>query len=71
MPGYLGVEFAGDASFGMTISYWKDEASIKSWREHPRHREIQRKGFEVWYSEYTTRVAKVERLGGIKRPKAP
>lgn len=67
MPGYLGIESAQNPDgFGITVSYWKDEVSIRAWREHPRHREIQRIAREKWYVSYTTHVAKVERLGGVK-----
>lgn len=67
MPGFLGIESAQNPDgFGITVSYWKDEASIKGWREHPRHREIQRIARDKWYESYTTHVAKVERLGGVK-----
>jgi len=64
-PGFLGVESARDAQgFGITISYWRDEASIAAWRVHLEHREAQRLGRERWYASYRLRVARVEREHG-------
>jgi heme-degrading monooxygenase HmoA len=61
-PGFLGVESARDASgFGLTVSYWRDEASIASWRRHAEHREAQERGRREWYANYELRVARVER----------
>ena len=40
-PGFLGVESARDATgFGMTISYWRDEASIAAWKRQTDHAAI-------------------------------
>ena len=62
MPGFLGVESArsGDA-LGITVSYWRDEASIRAWREHAEHKIAQERGNKVWYEDYFLRIAKVER----------
>jgi heme-degrading monooxygenase HmoA len=62
-PGFLGVDFARDTHTGVsiTVSYWKDEASIAGWRTHAEHRMAQAKGRAMWYSAFELRVAKVER----------
>lgn len=61
-PGFLGIESArGCDGFGITVSYWKDEASIRSWRANAEHQEAQRRGKEEWYSDYHLRIAKVSR----------
>lgn len=61
-PGYLGLETArGDDRLGITVSYWKDESSIKAWKEDMNHLAAQRAGMERWYEYYALRVAKVER----------
>ena len=60
--GFLGAESARDADgFGITVSYWQDEASITAWKAHAEHRLAQDKGFSGWYTCFATRVAKVER----------
>ena len=34
-PGYLGVESTRDVNgFGITVSYWRDEASIANWKKN-------------------------------------
>ena len=61
-PGFLGVESArGTDGFGITVSYWRDEASIRAWKRHGEHREAQKRGQNEWYAQYALRVAKVER----------
>ena len=58
-PGFLGVDSARSA-VGITVSYWKDLASIDLWRKHSEHRIAQEKGKKDWYQNYTLRIAKVE-----------
>ena len=45
----------------MTVSYWKDEASIQAWKAQSQHMLAQKNGIERWYSHYELRVAKIER----------
>ncbi len=62
-PGFLGVESArGDDGVGITVSYWESEEAIANWRSNAEHRIAQSHGREKWYSEFVTRVAKVERV---------
>ncbi len=58
--GFLGFESAKE-ELGITVSYWRDEASIKKWRANLKHKEAQKLGREVWYQKYKIRIAKVER----------
>ncbi|EPZ46323.1 MULTISPECIES: antibiotic biosynthesis monooxygenase family protein [Alicyclobacillus] len=62
-PGFLGVESAP----GITISYWRDLASIRQWKENERHQLAQANGKAVWYDAYQTRICKVERDYGFHR----
>jgi len=60
--GFLGIESARDASgFGITVSYWRDEASIAGWKADLEHREAQRRGRHGYYEKFELRIAKVER----------
>jgi heme-degrading monooxygenase HmoA len=60
--GFLGVESArGADGFGITISYWRDEASIARWKADAEHLRAQQLGQSLWYERYDLRVAKVER----------
>lgn len=61
-PGFLGVESTrGADGFGITNSYWADEASIRNWKTVVDHLTAQREGRKQWYNHYDVRVAKVER----------
>jgi len=61
-PGCLGAESArGADGFGITVSYWRDEASIAAWKSDARHLVAQEQGRDRWYSHYALRVARVDR----------
>ena len=61
-PGCLGSDSArGADGLGITVSYWRDEASILDWKADARHRSAQKLGAAAWYSAYALHVAKVER----------
>ena len=59
-PGFLGIESAKE-KLGISVSYWKDLASIENWKNHAEHVIARAKGRKDWYSEYYVRIAKVER----------
>lgn len=63
-PGFLGIDSAKE-NIGITVSYWKDMASIKNWKANSEHKEAQKKGRSIWYSSYKVRVSKVERDYGL------
>ena len=65
-PGYLGVRSARDAHTGegITVSYWRDDASARAWKAVAEHLEAQRRGRDEWYSEYVVVVAEVIRAYG-------
>lgn len=59
-PGFLGVESARNAEgFGITVSYWKDLASIAAWKAHLEHREAMKLGRERWYEAYDIKVGTI------------
>lgn len=58
--GFLGVESARE-EIGITVSYWRDEASIARWKQQADHQMAQQLGQDRWYASYTVRVARVER----------
>lgn len=61
-PGFLGLESARDAEgFGITLSYWSSTQAIHNWKRVAAHTVAQRLGHERWYSDFVTRVARVER----------
>lgn len=61
-PGYLGIESVRDSGgVGITVSYWRDEASIAAWKRQAAHVAAQQAGHERWYEDFAVRVARVER----------
>ena len=63
--GFLGFETArGADGLGISVSYWRDEASIHAWKKDSVHRQAQQAGKNVWYADYQVRIAKVERAYG-------
>ena len=61
-PGYRGVDSVrGADGYGITVSYWADDAAAVAWRDHPDHRATRDQGRARWYSDYSITVARVER----------
>jgi len=59
-PGFLGIESARN-DIGITVSYWSDLASIKSWKQQTAHLHAQSLGKERWYKHYNVRISRVEK----------
>ncbi|GGB60032.1 antibiotic biosynthesis monooxygenase family protein [Blastomonas aquatica] len=61
-PGFLGMDHSSSAEgFGITVSYWTDDASAKAWRDNPEHAAARESGRARWYTRYTIHVARIER----------
>ncbi|MCM2562449.1 antibiotic biosynthesis monooxygenase [Lutimaribacter sp. EGI FJ00015] len=61
-PGCIGMESTRDAEgFGLTVSYWSDEAAVLAWKADAQHLVAQQLGKTRWYEHYRLRVARVER----------
>ena len=61
-PGYRGVISArGGDGFGITVSYWADEAAARAWRDQPDHAATRELGRARWYDSYGVTIARVER----------
>lgn len=70
-PGFLGVESArGEDGFGITVSYWKDEASARAWKQVGEHLKAQALGHAQWYEAFEARIATVTRAYGMEKEKA-
>lgn len=68
-PGYRGFESTrGPDGFGITVSYWADDAAALAWRDHPIHAETRDRGRADWYDRYVVTVARVERGYHWARP---
>lgn len=63
--GFLGMESARSGA-GITVSYWRDTASIRKWKMNADHLEAQQKGRSSWYKAYKIRICLVERDYGFE-----
>ncbi len=75
IDGFISVErFASlyDRGKILSLSFWRDEAAVRRWREHAGHREAQRRGREEIFAHYRIRVASVVRdYSMTERAEAP
>jgi heme-degrading monooxygenase HmoA len=61
-PGFRGVDSArGNDGFGITVSWWADEAAALAWRAQADHAATRERGRADWYDAYEVAVASVER----------
>ena len=68
MDGFISVErFQSLADPGrlLSLSFWRDEAAVRGWRETGRHREAQAAGRGGLFQDYRLRVAEVLRDYGL------
>lgn len=65
-PGYLGMESARN-EMGITVSYWESLEAIRNWKNQAEHLVAQQKGKDVFYKQYKTRIARVERDYGFDK----
>jgi heme-degrading monooxygenase HmoA len=75
MEGFISVErfqSLTDTEKILSLSFWKDEQSIKEWRNVEMHRLAQSKGREGIFKDYRLRIAGVIRdYGMYDRKEAP
>ena len=73
--GFISIErFASLSNEGkiLSLSYWRDEAAVKRWRELEGHRQAQALGRGGVFADYRLRVASVLRdYGMAERAEAP
>ena len=75
MEGFISVErfqSISDSEKVLSLSFWKDEESIKQWRNLEMHRLAQKEGRGSIFNNYRLRVADVTRDYGMnEREQAP
>ena len=75
IDGFISVErFASLYEEGkmLSLSFWRDEAAVRRWREHAGHREAQQRGRKDIFADYRIRVAAVVRdYGMTQRAQVP
>ena len=60
-PGYLGMDNVSDGKNGIFVSYWRSEADILAWQNHPEHADAQSQGRSTWFQDFSIRICLVER----------
>ena len=65
IPGFLGVETAGDDREHISVVYWKTLDAIEQWRNHADHRTAKKQGRARWYDRYKIRICRVETDSGF------
>jgi heme-degrading monooxygenase HmoA len=75
MDGFISIErFQSLNAPGklLSLSFWRDEASVRAWREHAEHRVVQAQGRAGLFDDYRLRVAQVMRdYGMFEREQVP
>ncbi|MEO6975941.1 MAG: antibiotic biosynthesis monooxygenase [Gallionella sp.] len=75
IEGFISIErFESLATKGkyLSLSFWRDEESIRAWRNIGEHRTAQEKGRRSVFAKYRIRVASVVRdYGSDERNEAP
>ena len=75
IEGFISVErfqSINDPGKILSLSFWRDEESIKQWRNTEMHRLAQSKGRESIFKDYRLRIANVNRdYGMFDRKEAP
>ena len=67
-PGFVRAKsYAAPDGERLTVIWWRDEESLREWRNLARHREAQNTGRERWYRYYEMEVATVTRTQSFER----
>ena len=64
IDGFISVErFQSMSTQGkyVSLSFWRDEKAVRTWREHAQHRLAQAKGKSGIFADFRIRVAEVVR----------
>jgi heme-degrading monooxygenase HmoA len=70
IDGFISVErFESRTEEGkyLSLSVWRDEEAVRSWRELAEHKAAQKKGKSEIFADYRIRVAEVVRDYGLDR----
>jgi heme-degrading monooxygenase HmoA len=67
-PGFIDAKaYKGEGGERLTVVWWRDEESLREWKQQLRHREAQSAGRKKWYAYYKIEVANVLREGSFER----
>ncbi|UIJ45444.1 antibiotic biosynthesis monooxygenase [Sphingomonas cannabina] len=72
IDGFISIErfrSVGDSNRYLSLSFFRDEAAVRAWRNRPGHRAAQAEGRTGVLADYRLRVAEVIRDYGMTRRK--
>jgi heme-degrading monooxygenase HmoA len=62
IPGFVSFRaYAADDGERLALIGFENQEALRAWREHPEHREAQRRGREDYYSEYHLQICELVR----------
>jgi heme-degrading monooxygenase HmoA len=62
IPGFVSFHaYAAEDGERLALIAFENANALRAWREHPEHREAQRRGREDYYSEYHLHICEVVR----------
>ncbi len=62
MPGFRGLKtFTAEDGERISVFAFETAEQVRAWREHPEHREAQRRGREEFYAEYELQICELQR----------
>jgi heme-degrading monooxygenase HmoA len=68
-PGFIDVKsYKSEDGERLTVVWWRDEESLREWKQQMRHRQAQSTGRKKWYAYYKLEVANVMRESSFERP---
>jgi heme-degrading monooxygenase HmoA len=71
-PGFIDVKsYRSEDGERLTVVWFRDEETLRQWRELERHRHAQRTGRERWYQYYDMEVATVTRESHFRTKETP
>ena len=75
IDGFISIErfeSLGEPGRMLSLSFWRDEAAVRQWREYAEHRAAQHAGRASVFEDYRLRIATVVRdYGMTDRAQAP
>ncbi len=67
-PGFVSIKsFNAADGERLSIIEFESDAAVAAWREHPEHRQAQRRGREKFYAEYHIQVCELRREARFRR----
>jgi heme-degrading monooxygenase HmoA len=71
-PGFLGIKtFRAEDGERVSLFAFETLAALEAWRDHPEHRETQRRGREEFYASYSLQICEPIREAHYAAPMRP